>query len=111
MGGAEVCNLSTHIGSLTPGKSFDALLISVRSSSGNPGIWGADLDDNFGMGMRSSTSVDDGPDDKHEGGRSSPGKEKELEGILERFLFCGDDRNIRRVYVRGRMIGGKEFRG
>jgi guanine deaminase len=29
--------------------------------------------------------------------------------MLERFFFCGDDRNIRRVYVQGRLIGGKDF--
>ena len=42
------------------------------------------------------------------GGRRKGAKE-ELEGMLERFLFCGDDRNIRRVYVQGRLVGGKEF--
>ncbi|KAF8891300.1 hypothetical protein BD779DRAFT_1468887 [Infundibulicybe gibba] len=30
--------------------------------------------------------------------------------MLERFLFCGDDRNIAKVYVRGRLIGGRHFR-
>lgn len=102
-GGAEVCNLASHIGSLTPGRSFDALLVSVRSEAGNPGIWGADLD--VDLGVRAN-----GGEPGDEGGRGKTGTE-ELEGDLERFLFCGDDRNIKRVYVKGRMIGGKEFRG
>ncbi|KAF8882424.1 hypothetical protein BD779DRAFT_1612446 [Infundibulicybe gibba] len=33
-----------------------------------------------------------------------------LESMLERFLFCGDDRNIAEVYVRGKFIGGQQFR-
>ena len=38
------------------------------------------------------------------------GEREELAGMLERFLFCGDDRNVRRVYVQGRLVGGKERR-
>jgi len=29
--------------------------------------------------------------------------------MLERFLFGGDDRNIRKVWVRGRLIGGTDL--
>ncbi|KAG6820865.1 hypothetical protein H0H93_010692 [Arthromyces matolae] len=39
-----------------------------------------------------------------------PEQEVTLEELLERFLFCGDDRNISRVYVQGRLIGGKVSR-
>ena len=35
---------------------------------------------------------------------------EELDVMLERLLFCGDDRNLRRVYVQGRWIGGTECR-
>lgn len=62
-----------------------------------------DLDEE--LGVKGS-----GGENGDEGGRGKSDKEV-LEGMLERFLFCGDDRNIRRVYVRGRLIGGKEFRG
>ncbi|OCH93398.1 guanine deaminase [Obba rivulosa] len=96
LGGAQVCNLADRIGSLAPGKAFDALVVSVRSDAGNPALWGVDLDQDFGLGQVEG-----------EGGRHK--SEKELEAMLERFLFCGDDRNIRRVYVQGRLIGGKEF--
>ena len=83
-GGADVCNLSHRIGSLEPKKDFDALVVSVRPECGNPGLWSRE--DDF-------ASVD----------------KVKLEGFLERFLFCGDDRNIRRVYVKGRLIGGCDF--
>lgn len=97
MGGAQLCNLTDRVGSLRPGKAFDALLVSVRTDAGNPGVWGADTDSDLGIG------ASDGP-----GWRKKTEKEV-LEGILERFIFCGDDRNIKRVYVQGKMIGGKEF--
>jgi len=98
LGGASLCNLSSHIGSLEPGKAFDALLVSVRSECDNPNIWEVDLDDALGV------TGTGGPDGK---GKS---EKKELEGLLERFLFCGDDRNIRKVWVNGKVVGGREFR-
>jgi len=87
LGGAQVCGLEDRIGSVAPGKAFDALLVSARGDAGNPGLWGADLD---------------------EGLHVKPAKSKELEVWLERFLFTGDDRNIKRVYVQGRSVGGTE---
>jgi len=90
LGGAEVCNLQKKVGSLEVGKEFDALVASVREDARNPNLWGVELDQDLAR-------------------ISEVGKE-DLEGILERFLFCGDDRNIRRVYVRGQLIGGKEYK-
>lgn len=84
LGGAEVCGLRPHVGALTPGASFDALLVSVREDAGAAAQW-----------WDSEGEV---------------GKQRLIE-MLERFLFCGDDRNIRRVFVQGRVIGGKEFSG
>lgn len=83
-GGAEVCCLQDRIGSFEPGKAFDALLVSVRSELGNPAMWNYDL----------------------EGDLSS---ESKLRNWLERFLFCGDDRNIRKVIVQGTVVGGQEY--
>lgn len=37
------------------------------------------------------------------------GRGEELEQQLERFMFGGDDRNIRNVWVNGRSVGGAEF--
>ena len=88
LGGARVCGLEDCIGSFAPGKAFDALLVSVRSDTGNPGLWSVDRDEELKV--------------KH-------ADSKELEVWLERFLFTGDDRNIRKVYVQGRWIGGAEL--
>lgn len=84
MGGAEVCSLDKVIGSFVPGKSFDALLVDVRASTGNPALWSDDIVPGL---------------DQHS-----------LESRLERFLFCGDDRNISKVFVQGRCIGGTSYR-
>ncbi len=86
IGGARVCDFDKHVGSFAPGKSFDALLVSVRSETGNPLIWSDDVGCDEGEKI-----------------------EELLARWLERFLFGGDDRNILRVYVQGRFIGGKSF--
>ncbi|KAI9466173.1 guanine deaminase [Lactarius psammicola] len=88
LGGARVCGLEDRIGSFAPGKAFDALLVSVRGNTGNPGLWSVDLDEELEVKRPES---------------------QELEVWLERFLFTGDDRNIRRVYVQGQWIGGAEL--
>jgi len=89
MGGAEVCNLEKYVGSFAPGKSFDALVVSVRDDAGNPAIWGVDSESSQVIRQTSDEA---------------------LERMLEQFLFCGDDRNVSMVYVQGRLIGGKEFK-
>ncbi|KAG7448002.1 guanine deaminase [Guyanagaster necrorhizus] len=82
LGGAEVCDLKERVGSFAPGKSFDALIVNVSDKGGNPCIWGT--------------------------GEEEKGKAA-LEGMLERLLFCGDDRNIARVFIQGKLVGGTEF--
>lgn len=99
LGGADVCNIAARTGSLEPGKAFDALVVNVTSGAGNGAVWGLDLDHEL--------RIVRGEDSDSEEER----KRKELEVMLERFFFCGDDRNIRRVYVQGRFIGGTEFSG
>lgn len=98
LGGANLCNLSSRIGSFEPSKAFDALLVSVRSDAGNVGLWGLDTDDDLGIRRGGG------------GGEGGKGGKEELDEMLERFLFTGDDRNMRRVYVQGRWIGGAERR-
>lgn len=88
-GGASVCGLENLAGKLEAGKAFDALLVSIREDGSNldNGLWGTGLD-NLEIGNTEKGS---------------------LETQLERFLFTGDDRNIKRVYVQGKLIGGTEF--
>ncbi|KAF9448012.1 Metallo-dependent hydrolase [Macrolepiota fuliginosa MF-IS2] len=87
LGGAHVCNLSHRTGSFCPGKGFDALLVSVLDETGAIGVWGKEATLQGDLDM----------------------ERKKLEENLERFLFCGDDRNIRKVWVQGRFVGGKTF--
>lgn len=89
-GGAAVCGLEKQVGSFAAGKSFDGLLVSVRDEVGNVGIWG--LTDNLphGITVKERSNL--------------------LDGWLERFFFCGDDRNIEKVFVQGRFIGGRTFK-
>jgi guanine deaminase len=88
VGGAQLCCLEDKVGSFAAGKSFDALIVSVRDETDNPGLWG-------GLGQDAS---------------ATKGATNALDGMLERFLFCGDDRNISRVYVQGQLIGGSELK-
>lgn len=87
LGGANVCSLSSRIGSFSLGKSFDALLVGVLDDTGAIGVWGKEA--------------------KLDGDLDA--EKRKLEENLERFLFCGDDRNILKVWVQGRFVGGKAF--
>ncbi|CAE6447905.1 unnamed protein product [Rhizoctonia solani] len=87
LGGAQLCNLEHTVGSFEAGKEFDAVWVSVRPEAGNPGIW-ANL----------------GEEGKEGKGEKMPADS--LEALLEKFFFCGDDRNVRKVWVRGRLVGG-----
>ncbi|QRW26290.1 amidohydrolase family protein [Rhizoctonia solani] len=89
LGGAQLCNLEQTTGSLEAGKEFDAVLVSVRPETGNANVWA-----NLPAGVNSSA------------GEEMPADS--LEALLEKFFFCGSDRNVRRVWVRGRLVGGVE---
>lgn len=91
LGGAHVCCLQDRIGSFAKGKAFDALLVSVRDETGNHGMWGYNSDRDLTVGVTAQSA------------------DQNLTEWLERFLFCGDDRNIRRVIVQGNIIGGQEY--
>lgn len=92
LGGAEVCCLQDRIGSFEQGKAFDALLVSVREGdTGNPAVWGYNPDRDLTHGVTAQSA------------------DNNLIEWLERFLFCGDDRNIKKVIVQGRTIGGRDY--
>ncbi|KAF7305055.1 hypothetical protein MKEN_01220500 [Mycena kentingensis (nom. inval.)] len=74
LGGAAVCNMESTVGSFAVGKSFDALIVNVNDSVGNPAIWGT----------RSGSALGS------------------VRGYLEQFFWCGDDRNISSVFVLAR---------
>jgi guanine deaminase len=85
VGGAELCCLQNVIGRLKPGMAFDAIVASVRPETGNPKTWS--MDEDF----------------------ASAPDAKMVEAYLEKFLFCGDDRNVEKVFVQGKLIGGRSF--
>ena len=82
LGGASLCNLSDRVGSFAAGKEFDAILVSLSRAPCTP------------LSIANPGIWYDGNDG--------------LEALLERFFFCGDDRNIKRVWVRGRLVGGTD---
>ncbi|KAG0705067.1 hypothetical protein DFH29DRAFT_908642, partial [Suillus ampliporus] len=90
LGGAHVCCLQDRIGSFEKGKAFDALLVSIQDEAGNPAIWGFNPQRDLTQGVTAQSA------------------DKNLIEWLERFLFCGDDRNIKKVIVQGRTIGGRD---
>lgn len=89
LGGAAVCDLDKQIGSFAAGKGFDVLFVDVRNTAGNPSLWGV----SEGEQLPATTEE----------------RKALLDGWLERFFFCGDDRNIDKVYVQGRLVGGRSF--
>jgi guanine deaminase len=118
LGGAQVCNLENKVGSLEVGKAFDAIVVNIRNTSTpllsptppyNPNIWGVGDDEEVGIETRRRKDDVSGANGD---ARADTDVEKrlreELDAMLERLLFCGDDRNLRRVYVQGRWIGGTE---
>ena len=94
-GGAAVCGIQERVGSFGSGKSFDALLVNVGGDSSNPTLWGMNP-----LTTPLTVDADIGLEEK----------QKIVNSWLERFLHGGDDRNIEKVYVQGRFVGGRTFR-
>ncbi|KAI6252755.1 hypothetical protein MCOR27_002910 [Pyricularia oryzae] len=78
MGGARVCGLEKRIGSFEVGKEFDAIWATAAPARGV-------------QSAMTPMEEDDG-----------------LRRLFEKFIMTGDDRNILRVYVRGRKVAGQE---
>lgn len=84
LGGAEVCELQDKIGNFKVGKEFDALL--VRTGQAAPDTQG----DAFEAQPNPALFIE--PEDP-------------LEAIFEKFLFAGDDRNVRSTHGSTRASG------
>ena len=93
-----MAGIEKRVGSFGLGKSFDALLVNVGENNSNPGIWGVNTLANPCHGTTGATAED-----------GLKEKKTIVDGWLERFLHGGDDRNIERVYVQGRFVGGRAF--
>jgi guanine deaminase len=90
------------------GKSFDALLVNVGENSSNPALWGMNVlaTSRHGTADAAGTTAEAIAD----AAVGLEEKRKIVNGWLECFLHGGDDRNIERVYVQGRFVGGRRFR-
>ena len=75
MGGAKVCGLEDTVGNFEVGKEFDACAIGTIDSDGGP------------LGVITPIEDSDG-----------------VRTIFEKFLMAGDDRNIERVWIKGRQV-------
>ncbi|KAL0489131.1 guanine deaminase [Acrasis kona] len=80
MGGAKSVGLQDTVGNFCVGKEFDALLVDVEDQDGPIDAFIDDYEYLYGEG--------------HE-------EKKKILDLFQRFMFCGDDRNIKNVYVRG----------
>ncbi|KAF8553474.1 Metallo-dependent hydrolase [Imleria badia] len=98
LGGANVCCLQDRIGSFEVGKAFDALYVSMDDAWGNPAVWGPM---NEAEKAKEVTKEEEKEKERKD-------EEEKLRRWLERFLFCGDNRNVRRVWVQGLVVGGAD---
>jgi guanine deaminase len=78
MGGAQVVGLEDKVGNFEVGKQFDALVIDVKDV----------------------ISVDQAL--WEDGGREAN------EALVKKWVFCGDDRTIRKVFVDGVLVSGHD---
>lgn len=88
MGGAKVCNVEKLLGSFEVGKCWDAQFVDLTR---NP----LDI---FDFQLPDMEMVENG---------LSEAKDK-YQDIIDKWVFTGDDRNTRKVYVNGRCVINKD---
>lgn len=88
MGGAKVCNMEKKVGSFAVGKSWDAQYIDLTKS---PTL------DIFDFQVPDMEKVQKGDESE---------KEK-FQDVVDKWVFTGNDRNTRKVYVNGRCVINK----
>lgn len=79
LGGAHVCGLENRVGKLEGGYEFDALLINTYPATAHQAPV------NPGLYVHEDDT---------------------LSSAFEKWIFCGDDRNISSVFVHGRLVSG-----
>lgn len=85
-GGAKAVGLENLVGLFKVGKRFDAQLINLETENPNVGVF------SFRKARVSDTS---------------PSRRKNLHDLVEKWLFCGDDRNCVKVWCNGRLVLNK----
>lgn len=79
LGGAQALSMDNKIGNFAVGKDFDALLIDVYTGS----------TDKFNLPSVLTEKLT---------------KEDKFQQLLQKFVYTGDDRNIAKVFVKGREV-------
>lgn len=90
IGGAASVGLQDKVGNFEPSKSFDALLIDVNAQNGPIDSFLAEYEVIYDMQPEFAT----------EEARNY----KKVVDMFERFMHCGDDRNIESIFVQGRRV-------
>lgn len=100
LGSAAICGLHDTIGNFLPGKDFDAVLVDLRQFHEQLGIESAQdvTYDHHKHALEQHEAFVDGNIDlwQHD----------DLMSCVERFVYLGDDRNVKKVWVRGRLVKG-----
>ena len=96
LGGAKCIGLESRIGTFEVGKQFDAQLIEVEEVNLE--------DDDAVEGGAGVTTADDGSSTRDDLGTVRFWGKESWEDRVAKWIFCGDDRNTRRVYVKGRLV-------
>ena len=98
VGGASCLGLESKIGRFTVGMEWDAQLIALDHVALNNG----EVEDEDGeMDYTEERTMEDRVEDK--GLTELWGKEKWEEKVAK-WVFCGDDRNTKKVFVKGRLV-------
>lgn len=84
MGGAKVMSMDDHVGSFAVGKKWDAQLIDLKCVDSNV--------DSFAF------------QEPKWGFESTAESEKKFRNLIDKWLFNGDNRNVRKVWVNGREV-------
>jgi len=89
MGGAVAIGLQDKIGSFEAKKAFDALLIDVNVPNGPIEPFLAEYERIYDLQQPISEEARE---------------YKRVETMFQRFIYCGDDRNIQSIFVQGKKV-------
>lgn len=98
-GGAKVVGLEGRVGGFEVGMEFDAQLV---------GLGGVDEE---GRATTAAVDTEDGVEEEEEDGDVDVFGWESWEDLVAKWLFNGDDRNTKKVWVRGRLVHQRGKKG
>lgn len=87
LGGAQVCGLDSKLGTFEVGKKWDAQLIDLNSKNSPIDV--------FEWQEKVKTCKHLSSEKEHE---------QRIENLVAKWLFGGDDRNVTKVWINGRLV-------